>query len=336
MIPIDSQPDRSVQSKPAATRRPRAARPMKATILGTGGCPAERAIDNRYFVETLGLDTSADWIERKTGIVERRWAGPGQSAVDLATVAAQRALAQAELPAARLDVIVVATSTPDHVMPSTACLVQQRLGATQAMAFDLHNACAGFVYAFDAAVRYLQTGAAHALVIGVDLGSRLVSPRDRGTCVFFGDGAGAVALSRKGGGRMLATRMYSRGDVAPLCVPTGGFMSMDGRAIWDFAIETLPATVRELCSQARVPVEGLRLLVPHQANRNILHAAAEKLGLPIERVAVNIEHYGNTLAASIPLVLDEALRDGRAGRGDLAALVGFGAGLAWGGVLLEL
>lgn len=311
-------------------------RPLWASILGTGSAVPERVVDNYYFVDQLGLDTTPEWIESKTGIVERRYARPEQNTSDLACEAGAAALAQAGLDANSVDVIVVATSTPDFTMPATACLVQGRLGAERALAFDVSNACAGFVYAFDIAARYLQTGAETALVIGADLGSRLVSPRDRGTCVFFGDGAGAVLLSATGTGRVLASELHSRGNHQALRVPVGGAMTMDGRAIWDFATEVLPETVRSLCRTAEVDVSEIELLVPHQANRNILRAAAEKLNLPLARVAVNLQRYGNTLAASIPLALDEALRARRANPGDKVALVGFGAGLAWGGMLLEL
>jgi 3-oxoacyl-[acyl-carrier-protein] synthase III len=315
---------------------PRRTEPMTASIIGTGSAVPERVVSNYYFVDELGLDTTPEWIESKTGIVERRYARPEQRASEFATQAAEAALAEASLDPATLDVIVVATSTPDFTMPATACLVQGRLGAERALAFDLSNACAGFVYAFDIAARYLQTGAETALVIGADLGSRLVSPQDRSTSVFFGDGAGAVLLSASGSGRVLASKLYSRGSAAALSVPVGGTMTMDGRAIWDFATDVLPATVRSLCRDAEVQISELDLLVPHQANRNILRAAAEELGLPLARVVVNLHRYGNTLGASIPLALDEAIRARRARPGDRVALVGFGAGLAWGGVLLEV
>lgn len=317
-----------------AGRRP--FRPLCATILGTGGAVPVRVIDNYYFVNELGLDTTPEWIESKTGIVERRYARPDQRVSDLACQAGTAALEQAGLDASTVDVIVVATSTPDYTMPATACLVQGRLGAERALAFDVSNACAGFVYAFDIAARYLQTDAETALVIGADLGSRLVSPRDRGTAVFFGDGAGAVLLSTSGNGRVLASELHSQGNAQALSVPVGGAMTMDGRAIWDFATEVLPETVRSLCRTAEIEINEIDLLVPHQANRNILRAAAEELNLPLARVAVNLHRYGNTLAASIPLALDEALRARRARSGDKVALVGFGAGLAWGGMLLEL
>jgi 3-oxoacyl-[acyl-carrier-protein] synthase-3 len=328
-------------STPAVEVRPRRVhknvkRTRRATILGTGICVPECVIDNAYFSEELGLDTSAEWIEKRIGIVQRHWA-TDESSTDLAVGAARAALQHSSLDVNEIDVVIVATSTPDYTMPSTACLVQGRLGAKNALAFDIVDACAGFAYALDAASRYLQNGdLKNALVIGVDRGSRLVDPHDRSTSVFFGDGAGAAVVSRKGAGRVLASKLHSSGNAEPLNVPVGGTMTMDGKAIWNFATEVLPSTVRELCDEAGVSVDQIKLLVPHQANRNILEAAAKELGLPFDRVAVNIERYGNTLAGSIPIALDEALAAGRAEAGDIVALVGFGAGLAWGGVLLQL
>jgi 3-oxoacyl-[acyl-carrier-protein] synthase-3 len=308
----------------------------RATILGTGSCVPECVVDNTFFSSRLGLDTSPEWIESRIGIVERRWS-IDETSTDLAVGAARSALLDAGLEASDIDLIVVATSTPDFTMPSTACLVQGRLGAPGALAFDIVNACAGYVYAFDAATRYLHSGGFRsALVIGVDRGSRLVNPYDRTTSVFFGDGAGAAVVSSRGAGRVLASKLHSEGTCEPLQVPVGGEMTMDGRVIWNFATEVLPNTVRELCTTARVAVDEIKLLVPHQANRNILAAAAAELNLPLDRVAINVDRYGNTLAGSIPIALHEAFAAGRIQPGDKVALVGFGAGLAWGGVLLQL
>ena len=327
-IPVSVPAPRPVRRQSKRTRH--------ATILGTGVCVPERVVSNTYFSDELGLDTTAEWIERRIGIVQRHWATDETSA-DLAVGAARSALLNSGIEPEEIDVVIVATSTPDYTMPATACLVQGRIGATQALAFDVVNACAGYAYALDAASRYLQNGDLQtALVIGVDRGSRLVDPRDRTTSVFFGDGAGAAVVSNQGAGRVLASKLYSSGNAEPLSVPVGGTMAMDGKAIWKFATEVLPSTVNELCREAGVSVNDIKLLVPHQANRNILSAAAEKMGLPFERVVVNIERYGNTLAGSIPIALDEALANGRAESGDLVAMVGFGAGLAWAGLLLQL
>ncbi len=311
-------------------------RTLRMSLLGHGIALPAQTVSNAHFVDALKLDTTAHWIHTRTGIVERRHAASDQKTSDLAVIAAQQALAHAGLSAADIDLIIVATSTPDYTMPSTACLVQKRIGADRATALDVVNACAGFVYALDVATRFLNTGMQRALVIGADLGSRLVDFEDRGTCIFFGDGAGAVVLGAGGSGRVLATHLRAEGDATPLNVPVGEAMHMDGRAVWNFATRVLPETVRELCRQADVPVSAIKLLVPHQANTNILAAAANELGLPLSRVAINIDRYGNTLAASVPIALDEALRQGLASQGDLVALVGFGAGLAWGGVLWQL
>lgn len=325
-------------STTTAPVRPRKRRKLvrRASILGTGACVPECVVDNTFFADKLGLETSPEWIESRIGVVERRWS-IDETSTDLAVGAARSALMQAKLDPSEIDLIVVATSTPDYTMPSTACLVQGRIGAQHALAFDVVNACAGFIYAFDAATRYLHGGDyQNALVIGVDRGSRLVNAYDRTTSVFFGDGAGAVVLSRRGTGRVLASKLHSQGTSEPLSVPVGGAMTMDGKAIWNFATEVLPNTVRDLCKQAHVAVEEIKLLVPHQANRNIVAAAAEELNLPLDRVAINIDRYGNTLAGSIPIALDEALATGNVQPGDKIALVGFGAGLAWGGLLLQL
>lgn len=318
------------------TRTPTTRSAWPASLLGIGSCAPRGVVTNEYFVDELQLDTSAKWIQDRTGIVERRHASPTLHTSQLAAEAARVALDRARIDPQDVDLIVVATSTPDYTMPATASLVQQQLGATRAAAFDVSSACAGFIVACDIAARYLQTGLRNVVVIGADLGSRLVSFEDRGTCIFFGDGAGAIVMGAGGAGRILASRVFSAGNAVPLSVPVGGAMTMDGRAIWDFATRVLPETVRALCREANIRVEDIKLLVPHQANRNILEAAAKELGLPLDRVAMNLQRYGNTLAASIPLALDEALDQGRAQPGDVIALVGFGAGLAWGGMLWQL
>lgn len=309
---------------------------MTATVLGTGSFAPEQVVDNSELVSSRQLDTTPDWIASKTGILERRFAAPDVTASELATEAALRALEAAGLPPSDVDLFIVATSTPDYTMPATACLVQQQLGAEGGMAFDVSNACAGFVTALDIAARCLQTNTETAVVIGVDIASRLVAPQDRTTSVFFGDGAGALVLSSEGNGRVLASRVQSKGDSESLNVPVGGTMTMNGKAIWNFATEVLPDSVRYLCGKAQVPIDDIQLLVPHQANENIIRCGAAQVGIPMERVAVNIDRYGNTIGASIPIVLDEALREGRATAGDHVMLVGFGAGLSWGGNLLRL
>ena len=309
---------------------------LSGSLLGTGTEVPDRVVSNRCLIEGGNLDTTAEWIESRTGIRERRNADPTSSLSVMAAAAARRALEQSGVVPTDLTLIVVATSTSDYKMPSTAALVQQELDARRAAAFDINAACAGFVYAMDVSLRCLQSLGGAALVIGADRASSLPNPRDRTTSIFFGDAAGAVVLGADGTGRVLASEMHAAGALEPISVPCGGFMNMNGRAIWDFATKVLPQTVESLCRTAGLAVHELNLIVPHQANANIIRHAADELEIAVDRFAINIERYGNTVAASVPLALDEALRSGRAKRGDFVALVGFGAGLCWGGQLLQL
>jgi 3-oxoacyl-[acyl-carrier-protein] synthase III len=310
--------------------------PWPCSILGTGLALPPRAVDNEALIRDLGLDTTADWIDSKTGIQERRFLDDGGDLVALAGEAALRALESSGTTPDEVRLIVVATSTNPNLMPSIASLVQATLLAEHAVAFDINVACSGFVHAFDVAFRWLQTTGGKALVVGADQGSRLFDPTDRSTAVFFGDAAAAVVIGADGPGQVLASELHSRGDATPLRVPSDGHMAMDGKAIWNFATQVLPQTVRSLCAKANVSVDQIQLLVPHQANLNILKASADELGLPMERVAVTVNRLGNTVAASIPTAMHSALREGMAKRGDLIAMVGFGAGLAWGGQLIRL
>ena len=284
----------------------------------------------------LGLETTAQWIESKTGIRERRFADPDLPLHRLAADAGRQALERAGADPAELRLIVVATSSPDNRMPSTAALVQAELCARRAAAFDLNAACSGFVYAFDVAARCLQSLGGQALIIGADRGSSLVNRMDRTTSVFFGDAAGAVLLDAEGPGEVLASALASQGTAAPLVVPAHGSMQMDGNAIWNFATHIIPETIWSLCRTAGLTPDELDLIVPHQANVNILRAAADALEIPFDRWMVNLHRYGNTVAASVPVALDEALQSGRAQRGDHVLLVGFGAGLCWGGQIVRL
>lgn len=293
-------------------------------------------VTNAELIVRQGLETSAEWIVSKTGIERRRVARAGVRASELATEAALTALERSGIPPQDIELFIVATSTPDYIMPATACLLQQNLLVRRAMAFDVVNACNGFITALDVAVRYLQTGVQTALVVGVDLGTRLVNPADRLTSIFFGDGAGAVVLGAEGAGRVLASRIYSAGDDAPLSVPVGGTMQMDGKAIWQFATRVFPEIVRDLCAEAGLLPRDIDWLIPHQANRNILLESAHQLGIPAERVVININRYGNMMAASVPIALDELYCQQQIKPGDRLLLLGFGAGLSWGGVLLEV
>ena len=320
------------RSKPSQSLRLSA---LKCSLLGTGAAHASRVIPNRYFVDTLQLDTSEEWIEQKTGILERRHVDT-ETLTDLCIQSAHEALAQSKLDPASLDLIIVATSTSDNCMPSTACMVQRALGATNAAAFDLNAACSGFVHALETASRWIAPAPQNALIIGADCGSQLTDPNDRLTAVFFGDAAGAAVLSSTGSGRILSSYLRSSGNDEALKAKVGGKLNMNGRQVWDFATRVLPETVRELAAQAEVSVDDIELIIPHQANLNILQSAAEELQISMDRVMVNLDRFGNTIAASIPLALDEALRDGRVRNGDLVALVGYGAGLTWGGQLWQI
>lgn len=310
--------------------------PWPCSILGTGMALPPRCVDNQTLIRELQLDTTPEWVSSRTGIHERRFLASSNELLALATEAARCALEASETAPGDIDLIIVATSTHPYLMPSMAPLVQASLLAQNAAACDVNVACSGFVYAFDLAFRWLQTSGGKALVLGADQGSRLFSPTDRSTAVFFGDAAGAIVLGADGPGEVLASELHSRGDVSPLRVPVDSCMTMDGKAIWNFATDVLPRTVRSLCDQAGVTIDQIQLLVPHQANLNILKASAEELGLPMDRVAVTVDRLGNTVAASIPTALHTALINGQAQPGDLAVLVGFGAGLAWGGQLIRL
>lgn len=323
-------------ASPGRLSHPRTDTTLYATVSGTGAAVPTQVVTNDYFVSELGLETTAGWIESKTGIRERRFADPELPLSTLAANAGRQALERAGADAADVRLIVVATSSSDNRMPSTAALVQAELGACHSAAFDLNAACSGFVYAFDVATRCLQSLGGRALIIGADRGSSLVNRLDRTTSVFFGDAAGAVLIDAEGPGAVLASALACQGDAAPLVVPAHGTMRMDGKAIWNFATRVIPETVLSLCRTAGITPDELALVVPHQANVNILRTAAAELEMPFDKWVVNLDRYGNTVAASIPVALDEAVQADRARRGDHVLLVGFGAGLCWGGQILRL
>jgi 3-oxoacyl-[acyl-carrier-protein] synthase-3 len=296
--------------------------------------------------------TSDDWIRERTGIRERHIAASGEACSDLAVQAGRRALAAAGLAAADLDLILVATCTGDYPLPATACLVQHQLGATKAAACDLSAACCGFVYALSVADAYVRTGMRHVLVIGSEVMSAITDWSDRNTCILFGDGAGAAVVSASDGERgILSTHLRSDGSLCELItVPAGGsrtplseqvvaerthFIKMKGNETFKVAVRTLEEIARETLSANHLQVEDLDLYVPHQANMRILKAVMERLGLPLEKVMLNLEHYGNTSAASIPIALDEAVRAGRIRDGSLVMLGAFGAGLTWASALIR-
>jgi 3-oxoacyl-[acyl-carrier-protein] synthase-3 len=323
---------------------------VRARITGTGSYAPAKVLTN------VGLErmvaTSDEWIVERTGIRERRIAAAGEACSDLGVVAAERALKAAGVAAADLDFILVATCTGDQPMPATACLIQHRLGAIRAAACDLGAACCGFVYALSVADAYVRTGMRHVLVVGSEVMSVIMDWTDRNTCVLFGDGAGAVVVSATDGNRgILSTHLHSDGSLCDLItVPGGGsrmppsekvinermqYMKMKGNETFKVAVRTLEDVARETLAANGLTVADVDLYVPHQANVRIIRAVAERLGLPMEKVVLNMDRYGNTSAASIPLALDEAVRDGRIKDGSVIMMGAFGAGLTWASALIR-
>ena len=314
-------------------------------IVGVGSCTPDRVLTNKDLEQIV--DTSDEWITTRTGIKERRIADPETPASVLATEAARRAVQDAGLKGEDLDQIIVGTVTGDRPFPSTACLVQDRLGAKRAYGFDISAACSGFLYALSLARTQVATGAADTvLVIGVETLSKIVDWTDRNTCVLFGDAAGAVVLRSTGEpGGTLSTRLHSDGSLTKLLeMPGGGslhpashetvdrklhYIRMSGNDVFKYAVRAMESVACEALEAAGHKPEELDLLVPHQANYRIIDATARRLGLPMEKVFVNLDRYGNTSSASIPLALDEAKRLGRIKSGDLVELVTFGGGFTW-------
>ncbi len=323
---------------------------MKACISGIGSYVPARVLTNADLERMVA--TSDEWIRERTGIRERRIAATGEACSDLAVQAGKRALTAASLAATDLDMILVATCTGDYPLPATACLVQHQLGATKAAACDLSAACCGFVYALSVADAYIKTGMRHVLVIGSEVMSAITDWTDRNTCVLFGDGAGAAVVSASDGERgILSTHLRSDGALCELImVPGGGsrtppsekvlaermhYIKMKGNETFKVAVRTLEEIARSTLSANHLRVEDIDLYVPHQANIRILKAVMERLGLPIEKVMLNVERYGNTSAASIPIALDEAVREGRIKDGSLVMLGAFGAGLTWASAVIR-
>ena len=317
------------------------------TILGTGSLAPDRVVTNDDLAKLV--NTSDEWIQTRTGIRERRLAGPGDTTTRLAVGAARAALADAGLDPAAIDLLIVATCTPDLPMPATASLVQTELGLPATTAcFDLNAACTGFVYALDTAWALLASGRyRHALIIGAEKMSTALDWSDRTTCVLFGDGAGAVILGpAPAGSGIVATKLGAiPGTSDLLLIPGGGssplaadaprHIKMKGKEVFKFAVRAMDEVCRDLLTPRGLAPAAVALVVPHQANLRIIHAIAEYLELPHDRFFVNVDRYGNTSAASIPLALDEAHRAGRLRRGDLVLLVAFGAGLTYGGALVR-
>jgi 3-oxoacyl-[acyl-carrier-protein] synthase III len=320
-----------------------------ARITGTGSCLPGEPVTNAMLAKRLALrdiETSDDWIVERTGIGARHFAADGESCSDLAVAAARRALEAAHCDPASIDLVIVATSTPDMVFPSTACIVQQKLGVFGCAAFDVQAVCSGFVYALTVADSMIRTGAASkALVIGAEVFSRLLNFDDRTTCVLFGDGAGAVVLEASDTPGIVACELHADGrHVDILCTPgtvAGGQvrgdprLRMDGPAVFKLAVGVLEQVARSVLHSAGRNAADIDWLIPHQANIRIMQSTARKLGLPMDKVVVTVADHGNTSAASIPLALDVAVRGQRIVRGDTVMLEGVGGGFTWGAVLLD-
>jgi 3-oxoacyl-[acyl-carrier-protein] synthase-3 len=313
-------------------------------IIGTGGYLPARVLTNRDL--EARVETTDEWIYTRTGIRQRHIAADEQKTSDLALEASRRALDAAGIAAADLDLIVVATTTPDMVFPSTACILQAKLGKRNCPAFDVQAVCSGFVYGLSTADQFMRSGNfRHALVVGAEIYSRILDWEDRGTCVLFGDGAGAVVLRRDATPGILSSHLHADGSYADaLSVPgqvCGGkvtgrpLLQMDGQGVFKFAVKALDDIVEETLAANGLQKSDIDWLVPHQANIRIIQASAKKLGLSMEKVVVTVDRHANTSAASIPLALDEAARDGRIRAGHHVLLEAVGGGFTWGAVLIR-
>jgi 3-oxoacyl-[acyl-carrier-protein] synthase III len=321
---------------------------IRSVVLGCGSYLPERIVTNDELAKKM--ETSDEWIRQRTGIRQRHIAADGEFTSHLALKASERALAHAGMNASELDLIVLATATPDETFPATATRVQQGLGMTKGAAFDVQAVCAGFVYGVAVADSMIKTGlATTALVIGAETFSRILDWNDRGTCVLFGDGAGAIVMKAEQGGGgaadrgVLANALHSDGrqhdilyvDGGPSSTRTTGFLRMEGKEVFKHAVVNMAAVVGEVLKMANLTPADIDWLVPHQANKRIIDGTGRKLGLPPERVVVTVDKHANTSAASIPLALDAAVSDGRIKKGDLLLLEGIGGGLAWGASLVR-
>jgi 3-oxoacyl-[acyl-carrier-protein] synthase-3 len=323
---------------------------LYSRITGTGSYLPPRKLSNADLVAELaatGLETSDDWIVERTGIRARHFVADGVFSSDLAFEAAKNALQAANRTAQEVDLIIVATSTPDMVFPSTACILQNKLGANGGIAFDLQAVCTGFVYALSVADSMIKTGAAKcALVVGSEVFSRILDFKDRTTCVLFGDGAGAVVLEASDTPGILASDLHADGKhVGILCVPghvSGGAISgdpvlkMDGQAVFKLAVGVLEDAARAALTKAGKTEKDIDWMIPHQANIRIMQSTAKKLKLPMDKVIVTVDQHGNTSAASIPLALDYGVRNGKIKPGQTLLLEGVGGGFTWGAVILNL
>ncbi len=315
-----------------------------ARITGTGSYLPERVVTNAELESRI--DTRDEWIVSRTGIESRHVAADDEGTTDLAEHAARRALEAAGVEAAEIDLIIVATTTPDMVFPSTACLLQKRLGCSGAAAFDVQAVCTGFIYALATADKFIRTGASRcALVVGAEVFSRLLDWNDRRTCVLFGDGAGAVVLRAADAPGIVSTHLHADGSQGHILQVEGGisagqlrgnpYLQMDGQAVFKLAVRVLEECAREALDHNGLSGADVDWLIPHQANMRIINATADRLKIPRERVVTTVARHGNTSAASVPLALDTAVRDGRVQPGQLLMLEGVGGGMTWGSVLLR-
>ncbi|HWP57545.1 MAG TPA: beta-ketoacyl-ACP synthase III [Candidatus Acidoferrales bacterium] len=324
----------------------------RTVILGTGSELPSRIVTNAELERMV--DTSDEWITTRTGIKERRILEEGKGSADMAYHAARRALEDARLDAGDLEAIIVGTCTPDYPFPSSACVLENLLGARGAFSFDVNAACSGFLNALAVADSFIRAGKIkNALVVGSDALSRLLNWQDRATCILFGDGAGAMVVGAAKDGKrgVLSTRLRTDGSyVKTLYVPAGGSLkpadieavkarentiTMNGKEVFKVAVRAMEEISRDALREAGVCIDEVALVVPHQANRRIIKALADRLGVPMEKVVVNLDKYGNTSAASVPVALDEARRQGRIAPGDVVLLNAFGAGFAWGAAVIR-
>ena len=321
------------------------------TMVGTGSAAPEKVLSNADLEKMV--DTNDDWIVTRTGIRERRIARDDEAVSDLARDASMRALEMAKLRPTDVDTIILATVTPDRMLPSAACTLQQSLGATNAAAFDLNAACSGFLYGLSVGTSMISSGLAETvLLVGAETLSKIIDYQDRSTCILFGDAAGAVVLRPSESGQGIhSVRLMSDGTQGDLLeIPAGGsrqpashetvdarghYVKMRGNELFKFAVRSMEAVTRDTLAASGLTVDDLKLLIPHQANRRIIKAVADRLGIPMEQVVVNLDRYGNTSAASIPVSLDEVVRNGRLAKGDRFAMVAFGGGVTWGAAISD-
>jgi 3-oxoacyl-[acyl-carrier-protein] synthase-3 len=317
---------------------------MYSRVIGTGSYLPEKILTNRDLEQMV--DTSDEWIRSRTGIAQRHIATDDQMASDLALNASREAMKAAKVDAGEIDLIIVATTTPDVIFPSTACILQDKLGVKDCAAFAVQAVCSGFIYALATADMFIRAGKYRtALVVGAEVYSRILDWSDRSTCVLFGDGAGAVVLTRSDRPGIISSHLHADGSYKDILTAPGSFsrgriqgspfVMMEGNAVFKFAIKVLEDVVREALAENNLEVSDIDWLIPHQANIRIIISTAKKLGLPMEKVVATLDKHGNTSAASIPLALDVAVRDGRIQSGQHVLLEGVGGGFTWGAVLIS-